>query len=224
MLPGTVWLACQWLKGVVGRASQRGWMVGNPFADFHAGRNIRPREYLTESELQQLMTLHTDDRRHSLYRDLFVFSALTGLSFADINSLSHNDIRTVDGQQWIMALRHKTGTPYQVRLMPQAAAIIARYDRGQGRIFGPITYRTMAKHIPLLMQQCGITRHVTFHSARHTFAIICLNAGVPIESISRMLGHTNISTTQISARITLGKLNSDIDSLQSFLETNWHTL
>jgi len=217
LLEGTVWLACQWLKGVVARASQRGWMAGNPFMDFHIGRNIRPREYLTEGELQQLMDCRLDHPQLSLFRDVFVFSALTGLSFVDINNLSFTDIRIVGSQQWIISTRHKTHTPYQVRLLPLAAAIIRRHSE-HDRIFGPITYRTLAKHIPLILHRCGITRHVTFHCARHTFAIMCLNAGLPIESISRMLGHTSISTTQIYARITLGKLNSDMDSLQSFCD------
>lgn len=218
LLDGTVWLACQWLKGVVGRAVQRGWLDSNPFVEFHIGRNIRPREYLSEDELKRLIACDMADSQLAFFRDVFVFSALTGLSFADINHLSHRDIRLIGRQYWIMSVRHKTHTPYQVRLLPQAADIVSRYHGSRDRIFGPITYRTLAKHIPLIVQQCGISRHVTFHSARHTFAVMCLDAGLPIESISRMLGHTNISTTQIYARITLEKLSSDMDCLQSFCQ------
>ena len=122
----------------------------------------------------------------------------------------------INGQPWILAKRHKTHTVYQVRVLPQAADIISRYDNGGERIFGPIAYRTLAMNIPVITRQCGITRHITFHCARHSFAIMCLDAGLPIESISRMMGHTNITTTQIYARITLGKLNRDIDRLQAF--------
>ncbi len=217
LLDGTVWLACQWLKGVVKRAYQRGWMQCNPFAEFHAPRNIRPREYLSEEELHRLMNCKLSDSRQAFFRDIFVFSALTGLAFADINDLCRRDIRIINGQPWILSLRHKTHTVYQVRVLPKAAEIIRRYDNGGERIFGPIAYRTLAIHIPLIANQCGITRHITFHCARHSFAIMCLDAGLPIESISRMMGHTNITTTQIYARITLGKLNKDMDNLQTFL-------
>lgn len=218
MLDGTVWLACQWLKGVVKRAYQRGWIQLNPFAEFHAVRNIRPREYLSEDELHRLMTCELADSKQAFYRDIFVFSALTGLAFADINNLCRKDIRVINGQTWILALRHKTHTVYQVRVLPQAAEIIQRYDKSGERIFGPITYRTLALHIPLITRRCGITRHITFHCARHSFAIMCLDAGLPIESISRMMGHSNITTTQIYARITLGKLSRDMDNLQSFCD------
>ena len=220
LLDGTVWLACQWLKGVVKRAYQRGWIQFNPFAEFHPSRNIRPREYLSEDELHRLMTCKLADSREAFFRDIFVFSALTGLAFADINDLRRTDIRMIDGQPWILAKRHKTHTVYQVRVLPQAADIISRYDSGKERIFGPIAYRTLAIHIPQIALHCGITRHITFHCARHSFAIMCLDAGLPIESISRMMGHTNITTTQIYARITLGKLNRDIDRLQAFWQEN----
>lgn len=223
LLDGTVWLACQWLKGVVKRAYQRGWMQCNPFAEFHAPRNIRPREYLSEEELHRMMNCKLSDSRQAFFRDIFIFSALTGLAFADINDLCRSDIRIINGQPWILSLRHKTHTVYQVRVLPKAAEIIRRYDNGGERIFGPIAYRTLAIHIPLIANQCGITRHITFHCARHSFAIMCLDAGLPIESISRMMGHTNITTTQIYARITLGKLSHDIDRLQTFCQEHLNT-
>ena len=214
---GTVWLACLWLKGVVGRACQRGLLMSNPFAAFHIGRNIREREYLTEEELHLMATCQLSDERTALYRDLFVFAALTGMAFADICQLRRSDIRQIDGMRWVMAKRKKTKTTFRVRLLPQAETIIKRYEQDGEYIFGPITYRTLAKHIPLIVRRCGIDRHVTFHCARHTFAVMSLNAGVPMESVSRMLGHTNISTTQIYARVTMKKLSSDMDKLQQHL-------
>ena len=223
LLDGTVWLACQWLKGIVKRAYQRGWMQLNPFAEFHATRNIRPREYLSEDELHRLMTCKLTDKKQAFFRDIFLFSALTGLSFADINNLCRKDIRVINGQPWILSLRKKTHTIYQVRVLPLAAEIIRRYENDGDFVFGPIVYRTLAKHIPAIMLQCGITRHITFHCARHSFAIMCLDAGLPIESISRMMGHTNITTTQIYARITLGKLNQDMDQLLTFCQEHLNT-
>lgn len=219
---GTVWLACQQLRGVVSRACQRGLLGENPFYGFHIGRNIRPREYLTEQELQQVMGTPLDDTPAlARYRDLFVFAALTGMSFVDINLLQRDDIRTIGNELWVVSRRHKTHTPYQVRLLPPAASIIRRYDHGTPYIFGPLNYRTLAKHMPDVIRRCGIGRHVTFHCARHTFAVMSLDAGLPIESVSRVLGHTSISTTQIYARITMQKLRSDMDRLEHFLAEAW---
>ena len=217
---GTVWLACQQLKSVVSRAYQRGLMGSNPFYSFHIGRNIRPRQYLTEQELQAMMQLSVSDPLQAFHRDLFVFSALTGMAFADICRLRPTDIHRIDGQQWIIAQRHKTHTLFQVRLLPMAARIISRYNRTGDTVFGPVNYRTLAKHIPQLIRACGISKRITFHCARHTFAVTALNAGMPIESISRILGHSNITTTQIYAKITLAKLNQDMDQLVRFMARN----
>ena len=217
---GTVWLACQQLKSVVSRAFQRGLINNNPFYTFHVGRNVKPRQYLTEQELRIVMSIQLKIPQQIFHRDLFVFSALTGMSFADICRLSPNDIHIIDGQQWIVAQRHKTHTQYQVRLLPQAVQIISRYSQRGNTVFGPINYRTLAKHIPLLMKKCGILKHITFHCARHSFAVTALNAGMPIESISRILGHSNITTTQIYAKITLAKLNQDMDRLELYMERN----
>ena len=210
---GTVWLACQQLKSVVSRAYQRGLVSSNPFYAFHIGRNIRPRQFLTAGEVRQLIDHPLDDPQQAFYRDLFVFSALTGMAFADICHLRPADIRLIDGQRWIVAQRQKTHTPFQVMLLPQAAAIADRYSQGGGTVFGPVVYRTLAKHIPAIISACGIQKHVTFHCARHTFAVMALDAGMPIESISRILGHTNITTTQIYAKITLSKLGQDMEQM-----------
>ena len=171
-LGGTVWLACQYLKGVATRAHQRGLLAQNPFAAFHIGRHIREREYLTANELQSVMTCEISQPTRALCRDLFVLSALTGMSYVDICQLSTDDIRQIDGNLWVFGHRHKTGTSFQVRLLPAAVDIIQHYSRqkreNDKRIFTPICYRTIAKHVPLLMQQCGIDRHVTFHCASHS--------------------------------------------------------
>lgn len=149
----------------------------------------------------------------AFHRDVFVFSALTGMAFADICRLRPGDIHPIKGQQWVLAQRHKTHTQFQVRLLPAAITIIERYQQRGDTIFGGVNYRTLAKHIPDIIRACGIDKHITFHCARHTFAVIALNAGMPIESISRLLGHANITTTQIYAKITLGKLSRDMDLL-----------
>ncbi len=214
--PGTIWLTCQQLKSTVSRAFQRGLISSNPFYEYHAKKMIRPRQYLNWQELQQVASLPLASPLMARHRDIFVFSALTGIAFADICSLKASDIHTINEQVWISALRQKTHTPYVVRLLPTALRILNTYREGSDPIFGSLCYRTVAKHIPLIVKACGIQKHISFHCARHSFAIASLCAGMPIESISRILGHSNIATTQIYARITTEKLSADMDKLQSF--------
>ena len=217
MRPGTVWLLTQMLKGVIAKACQRHLLPANPFADFHVSKNIRDREYLTEQELNHLMTYRLPQASLRFARDLFVFAALTGMSFVDIRNLRPTDITQVNGEQWIQAHRQKTHTAFMVKLVPAALDIINRYYSNDETVFGIIKYRTLAAQIPQLMQICGITKHITFHCARHTFAVTALNAGMSIESVSRILGHTNIATTQIYAKITMQKLGRDMSLFDQHL-------
>lgn len=208
---GTIWLTCQHLKGVVARAHQRGWLPINPFVQFHIAKNIRPREYLTEYELKTLMEHSFSKPQLAYARDLFVFAALTGLSFVDLQNLQASHLTHFNGESWIIAQRHKTKVPYQVKLLPIPQQIMSRYaDKDGGRIFQLPKYRTLADQVQQVMHACGIHKRITLHCARHTFAILTLNHGVPIESVSRMLGHSNITTTQIYARITMQKLDDDM--------------
>ena len=215
---GTVWLTCQQLKGVVSRAHQRGLRTWNPFAGFRIAKNIRPREYLTEEELNRLITHPFKKKSLAFARDIFVFSALTGLSFVDIQEMSNSDIINIGGAMWIVAKRHKTKIPYQVKLLEIPLQIISHYQQeGHKTIFGVIEYRSLASNIREIMKKLGIQKHITMHCARHSFAVLAINKGMPIESLSRLLGHTNISTTQIYAKITMQKLNSDMLELEKQL-------
>ena len=215
---GTVWLACQQLKGVVTRAYWRGDITWNPFAGFHIAKNIRPREYLTEEELERLITHRFDKPQLSYARDVFVFAAFTGLSYIDLKELRVSDIKDINGATWIVSQRHKTKVAYQVKLLDIPLRILHHYLKpGEERVFANMEYRMMAKRILTIMQEIGITKHITMHCARHSFAVLALTKGMPIESVSRILGHTNITTTQIYAKITMQKLNADMDDLEKQL-------
>ncbi len=215
---GTIWLNCMMLKGVVQRAHRRGLIESSPFAEFHIAKNIRERQYLSEEELNQLMTFHFVDPMQAYTRDLFVFSALTGMSFIDIRELRKSDVFEIDGYEWIITSRHKTGIPFKVRLLPQAQLILKRYTKDdKDCIFDQLEYHAIAKRLRKVMKECGITKRITFHCARHTFATIALNHGMAIESVSSILGHSNIRTTQIYAKITIKKLNSDFAKLENEL-------
>jgi len=216
---GTVWLVCQQLKGVITRAHQRGLIQWNPFAGFRIAKNIRPREYLTEEELNRLITHHFNRKPENFARDIFLFSAFTGLSFVDIQNLKSSDIVNIEESMWIIAKRHKTKIPYQVKLLDIPQQIMKHYHQNNNdKIFGNIEYRTLASHITKIMKELGINKHITMHCARHTFAVLAINNGMPIESLSRILGHTNITTTQTYAKITIQKLHSDMIEFEKQLK------
>ena len=215
---GTIWLNCMMLKGVVQRAHKRGLIPVSPFAEFHIPKNIGEREFLTEEEVQRLIAHRFDKPLDGYVRDIFVFSALTGMSFVDIRQLLKSEIVTIDGHQWIVSERKKTGIPFRVRLMEQPLVIIQRYQSdGRELIFDRCEYHTVSKHLPAILRACAIHKHISFHCARHTFAIMALNHGMPIESVSRILGHSNITTTQIYAKITMKKLDGDFMRLEQGL-------
>lgn len=210
---GTVWLACQQLKGVVTRAYQRGVLTWNPFAGFRLAKNIRPRKYLTEGELKLLMDHEFEDKALTFTRDVFVFSAFTGLAFIDLKELKYENIVDINGSKWIVSQRHKTNIPFQVKLLEVPYQVIIRYQHQGEYVFEQMEYATMAKRIHRVMEEVGIRKRISFHCARHTFAVLALNKGMPIESLSRLLGHTNITTTQIYAKITMHKLEEDMNRL-----------
>lgn len=215
---GTVWLACQQLKGVVNRAHQRGLIRWNPFCGFRIAKRIRPREYLTEEEIMQLITHKFTKESLAFARDIFVFACFTGLAFIDIKELSWNHIRELNGAKWIISTRHKTKVPFQMKLLPIAQDIIQRCGiTGKDYVFGDLQYRTLCKQIAKVMAEMGYGKRITMHCARHSFAVLTISKGMPIESVSRILGHTNITTTQIYAKITMQKLDQDISAFVSKL-------
>ena len=216
---GTLWLHCMLLKGIVGRAFKRGALSRNPFADFHIAKNIRERQYLSEEELQQLIRHHFQDPMQTFVRDVFVFSALTGMSYVDIQKLRKTDIHLIGGHEWIITTRHKTGIPFKVRLLSQALSILKCYvSEDKELIFDKCGYHAIAKRLGSVLRESGIRKHATLHCARHTFAVMALNQGMPIESVSKILGHSNIATTQIYARVTMRKLDTDFQRLEYGLE------
>lgn len=209
---GTIWQRCMWLKGVVLRAHYNGKIPRNPFAQFHISPNCKEREYLTEEELKTVITHEFEDKDLSFVRDIFVFVCLTALSFVDVKELTTDDIVEVNGDKWIVSKRHKTGIPFQVKLMDVPLQIIDRYRHLQEDklVFGKMNYWSMCKKLKKVIAACGIEKQISYHCGRHSYATMALSNGMPIESVSRVLGHTNIVTTQIYAKLTTEKLNRDL--------------
>ena len=209
---GSIWENCMWLKGVVMRAHYNGLIPRNPFAQFHISPNVKEREYLTEDEIKVIMTHEFENPSLAFVRDLFVFACFTALSFVDMKELTTDEIVEVNGEKWIISKRHKTNVPFQVKLLDIPLLIIERYKHLSTNrlVFGEINYWTMCKQLKKVIKECGIEKQISYHCARHTFGTLALTKGMPIESVSRVLGHTNIVTTQIYAKITTQKLDNDL--------------
>ena len=197
----TIWLACMHLKGVVGRAHDNGKIQRNVFAQFHISPKCEERTFLTEDELRTVMMHEFEDANLAFIRDLFVFMNFTALSFVDMKELTTDNIVEVNGDKWIVGKRHKTGS-----------------------VFGEVNYWSVCKKLKPVMKECGIDKPISAHCARHGFATMALTNGMPIESVSRVLGHTNIVTTQIYARITTKKLDNDLTMLGNKLNASFSNI
>jgi len=197
------------------------WLTRDPFREYEIKKEETTRSFLTKDEIRLLMEGKLKNAKQELYRDLYLFCAFTGLSFADMRNLTEENIRTYfDEHEWININRKKTGVVSNIRLLDIANRIIGKY-RGlceNGRIFPVPHYNTCLAGIRAVAKRCGITKHITWHQSRHTAATtVFLSNGVPIETVSSMLGHKSIKTTQIYAKITKEKLNQDMENLAARL-------
>ena len=224
----TIWLTCMHLKGVVGRAHDNGKILRNVFAQFHISPKCKERTFLTEEELKTVMAHEFEDANLAFVRDLFVFMNFTALSFVDLKELTTDNIVEFNGEKWIVGKRHKTGVPYQVKLLEVPLQIIERYSNfpkdNPKSVFGEVNYWNVCKKLKPVMKECGIDKPISAHCARHGFATMALTNGMPIESVSRVLGHTNIVTTQIYARITTQKLDNDLTMLGNKLNASFNNI
>ena len=213
----SVWIYSIPLKHIVTSAHYNGKIPRNPFAQYHVDPDHKEREFLTENEIKAMSSIELDNPNFALARDLFIFGCWTGISFIDIKNLTTDNIVDMNGSFWITAKRQKTGVPFQIKLMDVAMQIIKRYEpfRTGNRLFDIGSYNMVNRRIKTVAKRCGIEKTVSFHLSRHSFAVLALNYGMPIESVSKILGHTNITTTQIYAKVTNTKLENDISAFES---------
>lgn len=212
-------------KKIIRIALANQWMERDPFYNYKVQFESVEREYLNEEEVQTLIDkdLHLD--RLKLVRDMFVFSCYTGLAYSDVKKLSSADItKGIDGSKWIRIKRTKTKTLSSIPLLQVAEEIIDRYkdhpEVKMGNYILPVLSNQKSnaflKEIAII---CGIIKPLTTHLARHTFATtITLTNGVPIESVSKMLGHKDLRTTQHYAKIVDRKISDDMNLLKEKLE------
>lgn len=179
-------------------------------------------------EITKLTNYLPKKKNHGLIRDLFIFCVFTGLCWRDMKDLTKENIRIKeDGSMWIDTKRKKTHTQVDVRVLDVAKHIIEKYEgiAKDGKLLPVPSYFICKYNIKEIAKSCGIEKNVTWHIARHTFATtVCLSNDVPIETLSKMMGHTSIRTTQIYAKITEEKINRDMGMLSKKLAIVEHNI
>lgn len=207
------------LKKIINIAINNGIIVHNPFANYKIQFQKVDRGYLTEQELNILIKKKFSIKRLEQVRDVFVFACFTGLSYIDAKELTKEEIRvSFDGNTWIMSQRQKSKVSMNIPLMEIPKMILDKYKGklDDDRILPVLSNQKMNSYLKEIADVCGINKNLTFHLARHTFATtVTLSKGIPIETVSKMLGHTNIQTTQIYARITNEKISKDMEGLSA---------
>ncbi len=208
-------------KKIILLSLKNGWLEKNPFEAYTSKLKEVNRGFLTQDELDLLEAKEISTPRIDAVRDIFVFSCYTGLAYAEVLKLSHEHIiKGIDGEQWINIRRTKTDNKSIIPLLPKAHEIIEKYkDLPNGKILPTLSNQKMNAYLKEVGDLCGISKNLTFHLARHTFATtITLTNGVSIETVSAMLGHKSIKTTQIYSKVVEQKVSNDMAELRKKLE------
>ena len=207
----------QRFKKITNFCIKNNYITKDPFVGFKISFKKTNRVYINKEELYILKNIKLNSSLNKV-RDIFLFACYTGLSYIDLYNLNIKNIQKGnDGLQWIYIKRHKTDIPSNVPILPYALYILDIYKKHKNtnRIFPMISNQKTNKALKEIALLCNFNKKLTFHSARHTFATtITLTNGVPIESVSKMLGHNNIKTTQIYARVIESKISSDMLKLR----------
>ena len=212
------------LQSIINYGIDLEWIVKTPFSKYKSKLKEVKRGYLTKEELQLLEDKEFVNSRISNVRDIFLFCCYTGLAYSDILSLTMDQINMgIDGEQWIKTYRKKTKNQVNIPLLPKALEIIKKYASHPKRVkenvaLPVLSNQKMNNYLKEIGDLCGINKNLTTHLARHTFATtITLQQGISIESVSKMLGHSDIKTTQIYAKITDTKVSSEMQQLRTKL-------
>ena len=213
------------LRKMITISQDNGWITNNPFSGYLLRKEKSERGYLTIREINLLIKAQYASKRHEMIRDCFIFCCFTGVPHADVRLLTMANVKEVDGKWWLYYSRQKTNVPCHLRLLDIPLSIIRKYSssRAGDTLFHLPTPATVNRTIKTVTQLAGIEKDVTWHQSRHSFATeICFMNGVPIESISRMLGHTDIKTTQIYTRISDTVIDRDMSMLSEKLNRLAH--
>jgi len=214
------------LKKIIRICLANGWINRDPFANFKAKVKLIERPCLSEEQVTSLEIREFDNERLNRVRDIFLFSCYTGLAYIDIYQLKRSQIIDKNGdEKWIIINRQKTGTPTRVPLLPKAIILLSKYENHplcthHDKAFPVSSNQKMNAYLKEIADLCDIKIPLSYHIARHTFATtITLQNGVPIETVSKMLGHKDIRTTQHYAKTLDVKVGRDMAALKDKLAT-----
>jgi site-specific recombinase XerD len=212
------------LKKIVRHCVANEWITNDPFKSYRITTEETFRNFLLMRELQNIISKPLSITRLDQVRDIFVFSCYTGLCYSDVIDLKASDICIgIDGEKWIVTKRKKTDTLSRIPLLPIAIGLLSKYSNhpaavSAGKLFPPISNQRLNSYLKEISVICGINKELTFHCARHTFATtVTLTNGVPIETVSKMLGHRSLRTTQQYAKILDSKISDDMKELKKKL-------
>ncbi|WP_374951969.1 site-specific integrase [Mucilaginibacter sp.] len=217
------------LRKMINIALKNDWIVKDPFLRFERHMIHKDRQCLELEELETIKALNFDIHGQEIVRDTFVFSCYTGLAFADVCNLSSEHLVTdIEGEKWIEMVRQKTanfsGKKFHVLLLPEAIELIKKY-RGHpiasytGTVFPIYSNQATNRYLKVISKMANLNFALTYHIARHTFATtVTLENGVPMESVSKMLGHSSIRTTQIYSKVKKKKVSTDMKILRERLK------
>lgn len=197
------------------------WIDRDPMFGYKLKSKAVERSFLSEDEIQRIAEKQFITERLIQVRDVFLFCCFTGLAYSDVQKLKLSNItKGIDGNRWIFTNRKKTNTRSAIPLLPSAIAILDRYSNNafcinKDRAMPVSSNQKMNEYLKEIATLCEIDKPLSSHIARHTFATtVTLLNGVPIESVSKMLGHTSIRTTQIYAKVLDIKVSADMALLR----------
>ncbi|MFR9546631.1 MAG: site-specific integrase [Rikenellaceae bacterium] len=215
------------LRRIVASAVKSGVLRKDPFNNFKAENPKSQVRYMDEEDLRKMMGTPIESKALCFIRDMFVFSTFTGISFADMCNLTTDNIHREGRRMWIEFKRQKTENACYIPLLEIPRKIIKKYEplRKSNKVFNMVTSATMRENLEKVVKLCGITNSVHYHAARHNFGtLITLLNGVPLETVSKMMGHSKITTTEIYARITSQKVGDDMKLLANGTRDKYNLL
>jgi len=213
------------LKAIINTGIKLGWLKDNPFKNYQCKSEPSQRQFLTREELMAVRLLDLgEDENLALVRDIFLFMAYTGISYSDLIRLKGSNVTVINGREFIQFKRRKTKELCTIPLLTVAKQLIEKYKGSVSCIITETllpgrTNQSLNRRLKIIKQKAGINKNLSCHIARHTFATISLENSVPIETVSKALGHTNIRTTQLYAKVTELKMYTDYSFMNTFFNS-----
>lgn len=223
--PNTTAKFMQFFKRIVIIAKNNGWIKADPFANYKIRIKKVDRGYLQQEEVEAIMVKEFSTKRLEQVRDIFVFSCFCGLAYIDVKNLRKENIRiSFDDKLWLIGKREKTGVSFTIPLLDIPQQILDKYEGAlsDDRVLPVPSNQKVNAYLKEIGSLCGIDKELSFHVARHTYATqVCISQGFPIETLSKMMGHRSITTTQLYAKITNQKVNEDMKTLSNRIENKY---